>query len=141
MSPGGASRTAGAQVGSGELPPDPPGAGGAMSSQDDQFQAAAPEPAAPSTDDGMTWWYRWLCRIAGVIGGVCKYPLPRSQGFPTGSARACKSAGQGLCLPVPWPCLCTGRRAVGQSFGVAGLRLFHTCSWLHFGQEEEPRRA
>lgn len=70
MSPGGASRTAGAQVGSGELPPDPPGAGGAMSSQDDQFQAAAPEPAAPSTDDGMTWWYRWLCRIAGVIGGV-----------------------------------------------------------------------
>ncbi|XP_066836796.1 calcium channel flower homolog isoform X2 [Anser cygnoides] len=41
-----------------------------MSSQDDQFQAAAPEPAAPSADDGMTWWYRWLCRIAGVIGGV-----------------------------------------------------------------------
>uniref|UniRef100_A0A8B9V2I2 Calcium channel flower n=1 Tax=Anas zonorhyncha TaxID=75864 RepID=A0A8B9V2I2_9AVES len=32
------------------------------------FQAAAPEPAAPSADDGMTWWYRWLCRIAGVIG-------------------------------------------------------------------------
>lgn len=47
-----------------------------MSSQDEQFQAAAPDPAASSTDDGMTWWYRWLCRIAGVIGGMCKYPLP-----------------------------------------------------------------
>ncbi|POI31599.1 hypothetical protein CIB84_004650 [Bambusicola thoracicus] len=41
-----------------------------MSSQDEQFQAAAPEPASSSADDGMTWWYRWLCRIAGVIGGV-----------------------------------------------------------------------
>ncbi|XP_039235542.1 calcium channel flower homolog [Pipra filicauda] len=41
-----------------------------MSAQDEQFPAAAPEPAAPSADDGMTWWYRWLCRIAGVIGGM-----------------------------------------------------------------------
>ncbi|KAM6047045.1 calcium channel flower homolog isoform 2-T3 [Theristicus caerulescens] len=41
-----------------------------MSSQDEQFQAAAPDPAASSADDGMTWWYRWLCRIAGVIGGM-----------------------------------------------------------------------
>ncbi|XP_040504991.1 calcium channel flower homolog isoform X1 [Gallus gallus] len=41
-----------------------------MSSQDEQFQAAAPESASSSADDGMTWWYRWLCRIAGVIGGV-----------------------------------------------------------------------
>ncbi|KFP88008.1 Calcium channel flower, partial [Acanthisitta chloris] len=37
-----------------------------MSSQDEQFQAAAPDPEASSTDDGMTWWYRWLCRIAGT---------------------------------------------------------------------------
>ncbi|NXN04573.1 FLOWR protein, partial [Sylvia borin] len=43
-----------------------------MSSQDEQFPAAAaaPEPAAASADEGMTWWYRWLCRIAGVIGGM-----------------------------------------------------------------------
>ncbi|NXU07958.1 FLOWR protein, partial [Pardalotus punctatus] len=42
-----------------------------MSSQDEQFPAAAaPEPAAASADKGMTWWYRWLCRIAGVIGGM-----------------------------------------------------------------------
>ncbi|KAJ7395916.1 Calcium channel flower like protein [Pitangus sulphuratus] len=44
-----------------------------MSAQDEQFQAAAPEPAAPSADDGMTWWYRWLCRIAGVIGGMSPF--------------------------------------------------------------------
>lgn len=53
-----------------------------MSSQDEQFQAAAPEPASSSADDGMTWWYRWLCRIAGVIGGVCKYPLLTAGGSP-----------------------------------------------------------
>ncbi|NXM82994.1 FLOWR protein, partial [Oenanthe oenanthe] len=39
-----------------------------MSSQDEQLPAAAPE--AAGSDEGMTWWYRWLCRIAGVIGGV-----------------------------------------------------------------------
>ncbi|KAG7477254.1 hypothetical protein MATL_G00092180 [Megalops atlanticus] len=21
-------------------------------------------------DDGMSWWYRWLCKIAGVAGGI-----------------------------------------------------------------------
>ncbi|KAG8447483.1 hypothetical protein GDO86_014832 [Hymenochirus boettgeri] len=21
-------------------------------------------------DDGMTWWYRWLCRLAGILGGL-----------------------------------------------------------------------
>ncbi|NXD09232.1 FLOWR protein, partial [Nothocercus nigrocapillus] len=41
-----------------------------MSAQDEQFQAAAPGPAAASADDGMTWWYRWLCRMAGLLGGV-----------------------------------------------------------------------
>ncbi|OCT65264.1 uncharacterized protein LOC398870 isoform X1 [Xenopus laevis] len=25
--------------------------------------------AAESKDDGMTWWYRWLCRLAGILGG------------------------------------------------------------------------
>ncbi|XP_012685671.1 calcium channel flower homolog [Clupea harengus] len=32
------------------------------------------EPAAPNKtvtdDDGMSWWYRWLCKIAGVLGGI-----------------------------------------------------------------------
>lgn len=36
------------------------------------------EEAAASTknatdDDGMTWWYRWLCKISGVLGGICKF--------------------------------------------------------------------
>ncbi|MGH0169910.1 UNVERIFIED_CONTAM: hypothetical protein FKN15_058037 [Acipenser sinensis] len=21
-------------------------------------------------DDGMSWWYKWLCKIAGVLGGI-----------------------------------------------------------------------
>uniref|UniRef100_F7CST4 Calcium channel flower domain containing 1 n=1 Tax=Monodelphis domestica TaxID=13616 RepID=F7CST4_MONDO len=25
----------------------------------------------PPQDDGMMWWYRWLCRLAGVMGGIC----------------------------------------------------------------------
>ncbi|XP_048414588.1 calcium channel flower homolog isoform X1 [Stegostoma tigrinum] len=30
-----------------------------------------PRPAPGSgTGDPMTWWYRWLCRIVGVLGGV-----------------------------------------------------------------------
>lgn len=24
-------------------------------------------------DDGMSWWYKWLCKIAGVLGGICEY--------------------------------------------------------------------
>lgn len=24
----------------------------------------------------MTWWYRWLCRLSGVLGAVCEYPAP-----------------------------------------------------------------
>ncbi|XP_074066875.1 calcium channel flower homolog [Macrotis lagotis] len=24
----------------------------------------------PPQDDGMMWWYRWLCRLAGVLGGI-----------------------------------------------------------------------
>lgn len=51
---------------------------GEMSSQDEQLPAAgaAAAPEAAAADEGMTWWYRWLCRIAGVIGGMCEYPLP-----------------------------------------------------------------
>lgn len=67
MTPGGSGGQQGAD----------PGRRGRMSSQDEQFPAAAaPEAATASADEGMTWWYRWLCRIAGVIGGMCEYPLP-----------------------------------------------------------------
>ncbi|KAL2099599.1 hypothetical protein ACEWY4_003993 [Coilia grayii] len=31
----------------------------------------APAPTKTVTDDdGMSWWYRWLCKIAGVLGGI-----------------------------------------------------------------------
>ncbi|XP_018614623.1 calcium channel flower homolog [Scleropages formosus] len=22
-------------------------------------------------EDGVTWWYKWMCKIAGVVGGIC----------------------------------------------------------------------
>ncbi|XP_067232326.1 calcium channel flower homolog isoform X1 [Chanodichthys erythropterus] len=32
-------------------------------------EAAAP--TKTSTDeDGMSWWYRWICKLAGVLGGI-----------------------------------------------------------------------
>ncbi|KAL0965249.1 hypothetical protein UPYG_G00278760 [Umbra pygmaea] len=31
-------------------------------------EAASPKPV--TDDDGMSWWYRWLCKIAGVLGGI-----------------------------------------------------------------------
>ncbi|XP_061460439.1 calcium channel flower homolog [Rhineura floridana] len=41
-----------------------------MSSQEEQPQSdAAATPSSPD-DDGMTWWYKWLCRLAGIIGGI-----------------------------------------------------------------------
>lgn len=39
--------------------------------------AGAPAgPAPPAQEEGMTWWYRWLCRLAGVLGAVCEYRVP-----------------------------------------------------------------
>ncbi|KAF6123383.1 calcium channel flower domain containing 1 [Phyllostomus discolor] len=26
--------------------------------------------APPAEEEGMTWWYRWLCRLSGVLGAV-----------------------------------------------------------------------
>ncbi|XP_023663733.1 calcium channel flower homolog [Paramormyrops kingsleyae] len=38
-----------------------------MSSED---QSAAGNKAMDTDNDGMSWWYRWMCKIAGVLGGV-----------------------------------------------------------------------
>lgn len=35
-------------------------------------EAAAPTKTG-TDDDGMSWWYRWICKLAGVLGGICKY--------------------------------------------------------------------
>ncbi|XP_037348882.1 calcium channel flower homolog [Talpa occidentalis] len=33
--------------------------------------AAAPAgPAPPAPEEGMTWWYRWLCRLSAVLGAA-----------------------------------------------------------------------
>lgn len=42
---------------------------------------AAAGPAPPAQEEGMTWWYRWLCRLAGVLGAVCEYRV-RGAGVP-----------------------------------------------------------
>ncbi|KAM4696697.1 calcium channel flower homolog [Rhinophrynus dorsalis] len=33
-------------------------------------ESGAQEDTSAAQDDGMTWWYRWLCRLAGVLGGM-----------------------------------------------------------------------
>ncbi|XP_036983631.2 calcium channel flower homolog isoform X2 [Artibeus jamaicensis] len=38
------------------------GSGGAAS--------ASVSSAPPAEEEGMTWWYRWLCRLSGVLGAV-----------------------------------------------------------------------
>lgn len=35
-------------------------------------EAAAPTKTG-TDDDGMSWWYRWICKLAGVLGGICEY--------------------------------------------------------------------
>ncbi|XP_067279629.1 calcium channel flower homolog [Pseudorasbora parva] len=32
-------------------------------------EAAVPTKTG-TDDDGMSWWYRWLCKLAGVLGGI-----------------------------------------------------------------------
>ncbi|KAB1279812.1 Calcium channel flower-like protein [Camelus dromedarius] len=32
--------------------------------------AASVSSAPPAQEEGMTWWYRWLCRLSGVLGAV-----------------------------------------------------------------------
>ncbi|XP_078406365.1 calcium channel flower homolog isoform X2 [Cetorhinus maximus] len=46
-----------------------------MLNSEDRSSDPGPEDAAPpgpgaAGPDPMTWWYRWLCRIAGVTGGI-----------------------------------------------------------------------
>ncbi|XP_044296106.1 calcium channel flower homolog [Varanus komodoensis] len=41
-----------------------------MTPQEEPGEPAAAAAPASTDDDGMTWWYKWLCRLAGVIGGI-----------------------------------------------------------------------
>ncbi|XP_069842097.1 calcium channel flower homolog [Dendropsophus ebraccatus] len=41
-----------------------------MSGVETEAPAQESAPATAAQDDGMTWWYRLLCRLAGVLGGI-----------------------------------------------------------------------
>lgn len=43
---------------------------------------AAAGPSLPAQEEGMTWWYRWLCRLAGVLGAVCEYRVREAGAYP-----------------------------------------------------------
>ncbi|XP_066222858.1 calcium channel flower homolog [Saccopteryx leptura] len=32
--------------------------------------AASVNSEPPAQEEGMTWWYRWLCRLSGVLGAI-----------------------------------------------------------------------
>lgn len=44
----------------------------------------------------MTWWYRWLCRLSGVLGAVCEYPAWARGGPAAPCARAPPRRARGL---------------------------------------------
>ncbi|XP_034260262.1 calcium channel flower homolog [Pantherophis guttatus] len=39
-----------------------------MNPQEEQPEADGAQ--AVAQEDGMTWWYRWLCRLAGILGAI-----------------------------------------------------------------------
>ncbi|XP_040262144.1 calcium channel flower homolog [Bufo bufo] len=41
-----------------------------MSTVEPDAAAQGNPPATTAPDDGMTWWYRLMCRLAGVLGGI-----------------------------------------------------------------------
>lgn len=100
----------------------------------------------------MTWWYRWLCRLSGVLGAICEYPV-RARGGPAAHC-ACASPREGTLGRGS-----TGHARGGGKGGAAGaapvLLLWLPAgglgsrvsrpSWLlrgHFGREPElPRGA
>lgn len=59
-------------------------------------------PAPPAQEEGMTWWYRWLCRLAGVLGAVCEY---RGRGSGRPGVAMAPGLGPVFCHPK-----CGGQR-------------------------------
>lgn len=76
--------------------------------------AAAVSSAPPAQDEGMTWWYRWLCRLSGVLGAVCEYPA-RGRGRPRRPPRM-------RIRPRPLWRAPAGRGWVGMGGGLCGAR-------------------
>lgn len=74
--------------------------------------------APPEQEEGVTWWYRWLCRLSGVLGAVCEYPA-------WGRGRRCRTLRmRARPRPPRWPPppapLPPGRGRLGA--GVSGPR-------------------
>lgn len=68
----------------------------------------------------MTWWYRWLCRLSGVLGAVCEYPA-RGRGRPPASHRACAPASPLPHAPTDWTRVGPG--------APARLLWLRACAW------------
>lgn len=69
--------------------------GGAMSGSGGAASASVGS-APPAEEEGMTWWYRWLCRLSGVLGAVCEYPAWARGGPAAPCARAPPRRARGL---------------------------------------------
>lgn len=71
----------------------------------------------------MTWWYRWLCRLSGVLGAVCEYPA-RGRGRPrrpprmrAGSCPWARPRGEGLGAGRGGGCGARAGRTPGGCYG------------------------
>lgn len=63
----------------------------------------------------MTWWYRWLCRLSGVLGAVCEYRP--GEGARPAARRACAPAP-----PRPAPSTRPRRKGSESGRGQRGTR-------------------
>ncbi|XP_036863682.1 calcium channel flower homolog isoform X2 [Manis javanica] len=61
--------------------------------------ASSVSSASSAQEEGMTWWYRWLCRLSGVLGAVCS---ALSSLIPARVCRfqACAVSGLFSCITV-----------------------------------------
>ncbi|KAL1786501.1 calcium channel flower-like isoform X1 [Sigmodon hispidus] len=62
----------------------------------------AANPAPPAQEEGMTWWYRWLCRLAGVLGAVYSLlqALPHTPLTTAFCFEACAISGLFNCVTI-----------------------------------------
>lgn len=79
--------------------------------------------APPAQEEGMTWWYRWLCRLSGVLGAICEYAV-WARGGPAAHC-ACAPLGRDLGAGVRGACAGrSGARAVAMVTGRGLARGF-----------------
>ncbi|KAJ7988344.1 hypothetical protein DPEC_G00322590 [Dallia pectoralis] len=75
--------------------------------------AASPKPVAD--DDGMSWWYRWLCKIAGVLGGI-----------------SCATSGVWMCVTVNPLNIAAGVWMVLNAFVLFLCEVPFCCQFIEF---------